>query len=473
MEAVDQFVKRHKLIEANTTVIVGVSGGPDSMALLRYLISWQDKLHLTIVAAHVDHSLRGAESQADFEYVKSYCEKRSIPFEAEKVDVVRLKKKEQLSTQVAARHLRYEFFAKVMEKYNAKYLALGHHGDDQVETMLMNQVRGNVGNGLSGIPFRRPFATGSIIRPFLSITKERIEQYCKEENIIPRRDHSNDSDDYMRNRFRKHILPLLKEENSNVHTRMQLQSEMIQHDQVLLEQLAVEKLDECIVKKNNNEILLAVDKFAEVAFPLQRRMIHLILKYLYGQYCQNLSFVHIQQTMDLLSSEHPSGELNLPNEMVIKRSYSLCSFSLHKVKREEATLRQLLPVPGEVKTPLGTIKAEVTEMMPTYMNDKMVFASDSEKLSFPLVVRARANGDRMTMKGSGGTKKLKSIFIDEKIDKELRDCWPIVEDSSGEIIWIPAIKLSTFATVSPVATKYVVLHFNYSKQQRRRKYDGL
>ncbi|OZM55829.1 tRNA lysidine(34) synthetase TilS [Lottiidibacillus patelloidae] len=459
MQTVHGFIKRHQLIKNNSTIVVGVSGGPDSLALLHFL--WNHRTHfgINVIAAHVDHMLRGEQSHDDYLAVAAFCDALGILLEAEKIDVNSYKKKEKLSTQVAARNARYAFFEDVMKKHHADYLALAHHGDDQVETMIMNQVRGSVGFGQAGIPFKRPFSEGMIIRPFLSITKDEIEHYCKEEKILPRYDESNESDSYTRNRFRKYVLPFLKKENPNVHLRMQTQSELLMADQQWLIKEAEEKLSDLLISKSRETVILAVEKFIHVPFPLQRRMITLILNYLYGQNAQDLSYVHIQQVLDLLNNKHPSGELFLPKGIYISRSYSCCSFSVHMLKEDHFSYEKELHIPGQCETPIGTIQVSLEEKLPTIKDEKSFFVCNYEDLTLPIIVRTRVPGDRMTLKGSPGSKKLKAIFIDQKVDKELRDVWPVVVDGNNNILWLPKLKLSSFAQTSQNTAKYVVFTF--------------
>jgi tRNA(Ile)-lysidine synthase len=457
LQSVHHFIKRHELIKENSVIVVGVSGGPDSLALLHFLWNNRQRWNCTVVAAHVDHMLRGQESHEDSMAVAAFCKEYNIILEDKKIDVSAYKEQKNISTQVAAREVRYNFFATVMTEYNADYLALGHHGDDQVETMFMNQVRGSIGFGQAGIPYKREFANGSIIRPFLSITKGEIEQYCKEEKINPRYDPSNESDTYTRNRFRKHVLPFLKQENQNVHFRMQMQSELIMADEQWLLQQAEEKLDGHLISKTKDEIVVSLEKFLHVPFPLQRRMIHLILNYLYGHNYQDLSYVHIQQVLDLVNNEHPSGKISLPNGMVVSRSYSCCTFSLHMLKKDVLSYKKELNIPGQCDTPIGTIKATIADHIPTSNHEKNIFICSYKDVSLPITIRNRVPGDRMTLKGSRGSKKIKSIFIDQKVTKELRDIWPVVVDGNNNILWLPSLKLSSFAETSQIAEKYIIL----------------
>ncbi len=457
LQDVERFIHKHDLIKHGDTLVIGVSGGPDSVALLHYLVSIAPRLKLSIVAAHVDHSLRGKESAEDLAFVESYCEQEGIIFEASTVDVNAYKKERNLSTQVAARDCRYDFFRKVMEKHHASALALAHHGDDQIETMLMRQVHGSSSSGLTGMPVQRPFSTGKIIRPFLCVTKEHLVNYCKEHLLGYRLDPSNESNQYMRNRFRNHVLPFLKEENPNVHIRYQLYSERAQSDEAFLMDLAKRYLDEVIIDQNDKFVKMDNKAYDCLPIPLQRRVIHLILNYLYTGNAP-FSSIHIEDLRLMLDSEHPSASLNLPLELRAVKSYTTCYFSFETFLQPEP-YKYHLPLWGAVETPLGTITAVPVNDVPQHLtSDDLII----EEQLLPAVVRSRRPGDRIQPKGMIGTKKVKDIFIDRKIDRSERDVWPIVEDVMGHTIWVAGVTRSEKATLS--AKKNQLVHVHYEKK---------
>ncbi|HET6871512.1 MAG TPA: tRNA lysidine(34) synthetase TilS, partial [Sporolactobacillaceae bacterium] len=323
---VDQFVKRHHLIPHGSTIVVGVSGGADSMALLNYLKERSALWNLTLIACSIDHRLRGEDSKKDLDYVRDFCLEQEIIFVGKSVDVPGLMDKKRLGSEEAARICRYQVFEEVMNAYKADLLALAHHGDDQIETMLMRQVRGSFGISKAGIPITRPFACGMLIRPFLTITKDDIEGYCKKCGIIPRYDKTNESDDYTRNRFRKVILPFLKKENPKVHIQFQLDSERMTDDYRLLDELAQRELPRIIEEKTTNAVKFSINCLKGAPVPLQRRMIHLILNYLYKQtqFYSEIQFVHIESLLKWLGEKKASGIMNMPNNIVVERSYNHC-----------------------------------------------------------------------------------------------------------------------------------------------------
>ncbi|EID42566.1 tRNA lysidine(34) synthetase TilS [Parageobacillus thermoglucosidasius] len=453
-----EFIKKHELLTPDSTVIVGVSGGPDSLALLHFFWSIRQKWNITLIAAHVDHMFRGKQSEEDMNFVKHFCQTRGIICEAVQIDVPAFQRQHKLGVQEAARQCRYRFFGELMEKYKADYLALGHHGDDQVETILMRLVRGSTSKGYAGIPVKRPFHGGYIIRPFLAISRAHIDAYCEKHQITPRHDASNDKDDYTRNRFRHHVIPFLKKENPRLHERFQSYSEMAIEDELFLEELAEDAIKK-VIKKQEDAIALKIKPFQAMPKPLQRRGIQLILNYLYKEIPSSLSSVHIHNLLAFLSRSHPSGRLDLPHGLKVVRSYDCCLLTFRKEK-EDVSYAFKLDIPAVLPLPNNhVIISENWEHYPKELRGNDVFIIDPEAVHFPLRVRTRRAGDRMTLKGTKGTKKIKEIFIEAKIPLSERERWPIVEDGEGNILWVPKLKKSNFEATDVTKAHYIVLHY--------------
>lgn len=458
MQKVTEFIERHDLIRKHSTIVVGVSGGPDSLALLHYLWSIQKEMDLHLVVSHVDHMFRGKQSEEDLKFVENYCRNLGILCESIQINVTKYMEDHKLSTQIAARECRYDFYDQVMKKYDADFLALGHHGDDQIETILMRLVRGSFGIGYAGIKVSRPFSTGHIIRPFLCITKDEIEQYVIKHGLTPRVDPSNEKNVYTRNRYRHHILPYLKQENRQVHERFQFFSEMVFEDQQLLEELTVEKMNTVIKEKNEQRIILDIILFQTLPIPLQKRGIHLILNYLYKEVPSSLSSIHIDNLLSFLSNKHPNGELHFPKGLKIVRSYNHLVITFNGDAEKE--YRYFLQRPGSVILENGhEIIMEVWEYYPTELKGNDILVLDPTVVSLPLIVRTRKNGDKMTIKGMNGSKKIKDIFIDSKTPMHERNSWPIVEDINGNILWLPGLKKSSYVAGDFSKNMYIVLYY--------------
>ncbi|CEG29566.1 tRNA lysidine(34) synthetase TilS [Bacillus sp. B-jedd] len=451
-EKVEALLKRKSISLKGTSILVGVSGGPDSMALLHYLQENRERWQIRIAAAHVDHMFRGEQSLQDALYVKEYCERLVIPFYMARINVPEIIRKTEKNSQAASREARYGFFEKLMGQQGFAYLALAHHADDQLETILMRLTRGSTGKGRTGIPFTRPFKDGSIIRPFLEATRDEILEYCKRKELAPRMDPSNEKDLYSRNRFRKSVLPFLKNENPNVHEQFQRFSEEIMSDEEYLGELAANRMVTVMKSREKGKIEIDILSFLGMPMPLQRRGIQLILNYLYEERPASLGAIHIDQVISLLNRPHPSGILDLPGGLTVSRSYHLCifQFGMAEVKPFKIEIWDT----GEIALPNGNfIKIEACEGPVAGSGADCAYMAVS-KANLPLIVRTRENGDRMSLKGMKGSRKLKDIFIDHKVPVSERDSWPVVTDSGGRILWLPGLKKSAFDSAVPSGERY-------------------
>ncbi|MDQ0856794.1 tRNA lysidine(34) synthetase TilS [Bacillus sp. V2I10] len=443
----------------DATVVIGVSGGPDSLALLHLFMRFQQAYQLKIIAAHVDHMFRGSQSEEEMEFVKHYCRSNGVPCEAVQLNVPDFAREHpEMSSQNAARECRYAFYSKVMEKYDGNFLALGHHGDDQVETILMRMTRGGMGASIAGIPEIRDFDSGKIIRPFLSFTKEQILTYCLDQKLAPRFDPSNEKLDYTRNRFRKHILPFLKEENPKVHERFQFFSRTFREDEQFLQELTKEKLNTVLKRKEKNEIELNIEMFKTLPMPLQRRGIQLILNYLYEDIPSSLSSIHIESLQSLLSQKHPSGSLDYPDGLKVIKSYQTCLFTFEQ--NTDQSYEMQVQIPSSTALPNGYIlTCEIADRSPDDLSGNHVFVMPYSSLNKPLLIRTRRQGDKIKLKGMNGTKKVKDIFIDAKVPINKRNSWPVLEDGSGNILWLPGLKKSSFEEYGLSEGDCVVLEY--------------
>ncbi|WP_010094841.1 tRNA lysidine(34) synthetase TilS [Ornithinibacillus scapharcae] len=439
-EEVTDFIQKHQLLAAGKTVLVAVSGGPDSMALLHYFKSIREQWQLRVIALSVDHQLRGIESKEDLLYVEGICNEWGIEFIGTSINVNEFKKREQLGTQVAARVLRYQFFEEQMRRLQADYLAFGHHGDDQIETMLMKFTRSGDPGSITGIPVKRAFAGGQIIRPFLCLTKQAIEDYCKRNGINPRLDPSNNSIDYTRNFFRKQIVPLLKAKNSSLHRTMQHLHESLEADKEFI-QMEGEKMFQEVVhlEENPKKVMFDIDVFKSRASALQRSTFHLILNYLYGDLPKDLSYVHEDQFFSLMASQKSNTQIDFPRHLKVLKAYNKLIFYFYHEEPVLSDFHDVIPIPGEISLPNGS------KLIATYIDhvpgqNENTYICLENNITLPLHIRFRREGDRMSWKGLNGSKKLKDIFMDAKIPLHERNRWPVVTDNNGEIIWLVGLK---------------------------------
>lgn len=439
-EKVLQFIRKHHLLEIKDTVLVAVSGGVDSMALLHFLHKIKEEWAIKLVVVSIDHQLRGDASSQDLEYVRNICKQWSIPFIGKSINVRAYQEKKGLGMEIAAREVRYQVFQEVMEEYKVDRLALAHHADDQAETMLMRVTRSAVSSNLAGIPIKRPFGKGTIIRPFLCVEKSELTFYCEENGIVPRIDETNNDTAYTRNFFRKNVIPLIKEKNPNIHTTIQQLSETLLEDEIYLKEQARKMVDEVVLfNEKKGYVTFEMEDFKRCPLALQRRSFHLILNYLYKEPPKDISYIHEQQFLSLLNNNRGNIKIDFPSGLKLEKQYNQLKFYFSHEQLDILPYHKILNVPGAVMLPNGTsIKAEF--MKEKKSMDKYCYYINSQQIELPLHIRTREPGDRMSWKGLNGSKKLKDIFIDLKIPKEDRDKWPIVVDNNGEIIWLIGIK---------------------------------
>ncbi|WEG12714.1 tRNA lysidine(34) synthetase TilS [Pullulanibacillus sp. KACC 23026] len=463
---VEQFIEKHHLIPRGATLVVGVSGGADSMALFHFLNQRKEKYEIQLICCSVDHGLRGEESEEEVLFVKDIADRFGVPFEGAQVNVLRLKSQDKIGTQQAARALRFEVFGQVLRKYRSKSLVLAQHGDDQIESMLMQHVRGGNSTSLSGMPVKRQMEWGTILRPFLCLTKEDILNYCQRYQIAFRNDPSNQSDDYMRNRFRHHILPLLKEENPLVHERFQQQSEWLSEDEAFLNQLAVQRLAQIKRSQTVEHCVLSKSGLLSSPVPLQRRMLHLILTYLYNSQTskQLHQSIHIDSLLSWLKQESGSGEFSLPDPLIARKHEDNLVIKSGSISFMPKSIEpKKIPFPGHLSTTIGEFKTEILDHWVKPSDDQRTFIADRKGLNLPLSLRCFQSGDRMTLLGHGGTKKVSRLFIDSKVPKEWRASWPIIVDGNGHIIWVPLLHRSGEALCDEKTTSFMQITFIPSK----------
>ncbi|WP_062107749.1 tRNA lysidine(34) synthetase TilS [Bacillus niameyensis] len=455
-----EFVKKHSLIKEKDFIVVAVSGGPDSLALLHYLVSRRAIYDIELAVVHVDHMLRGKESENDRLFVEEYCKQNNIVCKSTSIPIAEKMEKDRAGLQETARKYRYQFFEHVMRDLKATKLAVGHHGDDQIETILMRLTRGASGIARAGIQVIRPFQNvGEIIRPLLAVSKEEIEEYCKYYHLEPRLDLSNQKRTYTRNRFRFDVLPFLKRENRQVLDHFQRFSEELSADEAYLQELAKEQFPKMCREGENGGILLDINQFSEIPLPLQKRVIHLILNYLYLHMAPDLTAFHVDQLQNLLKGTHPSGSLNFPVGLKVIRSYEVCQFTFDEEEPPSPYYYELYPG-DHVYLPSGGVigvEEKKGDFPPPNPN---IFRFNLTDIELPIIIRTRKPGDKIRIKGMDGSKKVKTLFIDEKVSRIERLAWPIVTDNTGKILWIPGLKKSSYHLVSNNTTEYYQIYYS-------------
>ena len=454
-----QFLKKEQIDLRQKTILVAVSGGPDSVALLHFLKTYQETWQMRLIPVTINHQLR-EEAGEEVEYVASLAKAWGLPFVSRKIDVVAYKEKESLSVQMAARHLRYEALAEVMEEEKADYVAFGHHGDDQIETLLIALLRSTNLRGLRGIPVKRPFHRGEIIRPLLGVTREDIERYCIRHSLEPKHDASNDDMTYVRNYLRKQVVPLLKEKNLHLDRTVQRLTATIQEDEAYLHKLAQEEFER-IVRKEPKEKKLIIKRqdLRHLAPSLQRRIYRLTLDYLYEKTLPQLSYNHEQLFLSLLDEATQNQQLHFPKDLIIEVVYDNLELYFKK-EAQEAFHTYVYDIPATISLPGGAeLDITVTDEK-TKEKGPFEFVCAASEVTFPIHIRTRKPGDRMRYRGLNGSKKIKDILIDEKVPRQKRDEQLLLVDHTGRILWLIGVRKGA-TSVAEKDTGYI--SFIYKK----------
>ncbi|MEW6570306.1 MAG: tRNA lysidine(34) synthetase TilS [Nitrospirota bacterium] len=422
------------MLSGGEKIVVGLSGGPDSVCLLYVLTRLKEKYGLHLNALYVDHGLRPAETPTEIKFCKKYCEDLNLPFMARSLDVKNYAKNRGINLQEAARELRYRTFHEAVYEIEAQKIALGHTADDQAETLLMRLLRGSGVTGLAGIPPVR----GDVIRPLLEVEKKEIEKFLDDEGINFIVDTSNLRRDYLRNKIRLSLMPMLREFNPDIVRSLSMTAEIFRDEERYFEIIVTKTLMELISRKTEGRIELFLTPFEIMDKVIIRRVLRRAIAETKG--LRGISFIHIEDIIELIKGGNPGDRLYLPKGIRIIKEYStLILTSEPAVKLGSYTLT----VPGEtVFEEAGTlIKASVVEggeltgPQNKSVSWKDTAILDADRLVFPLVIRSRRNGDFFYPAGFGRRKKLQDFFVDEKIPRNERDRIPLLV-SGHDIVWV-------------------------------------
>ncbi len=489
------FIQQHNLILPREMVVVGVSGGADSVCLLHVLARLQKTLKIRLHAAHLNHQLRGAESDADAEYVSKLAGSLGIPITIDKQDVAAYKSERNCSLEEAARELRYAFFVHVARKVGANCIAVGHTRDDQVETILMHLLRGTGTTGLCGLapcsplPYDKqvtlrlasepslpaPTCRGNLmlIRPLLDISRKETMSYCQEHELQPRMDSSNISLSFFRNRLRLQLLPLLREYNPNIDQALLRLADIAREDIAFIGQKVAELWDE-VVKQENDAIYLDSNRIAKLPIALQRQLFRTAMAELIGD-IRDVEAIHIEAARSLLN--RPTGKrLNLPRGLVCQAGYK--EIVITTISRQSQLMpcpfpplsgQHPLKIPGSTTFPGWRVTASITRrpfvrasdvLNSSEEIDRTVFFAqlDFHKTGSKLFVRQRRPGDRFQPLGMNMPKKLYDFMVDAKIPRSWRDCIPIV-CSPHQIIWVVSWRIDDRVKVTEATKEILRLEF--------------
>ena len=440
-ERIFKFIRQYQMIEAGERVLVGVSGGVDSVVLLHVLYQLRERLGIDLHVVHLNHQFRGKEAARDADFVRRCAFRLQLACTIESFDTPALIRQKKLSPQDAARQVRYKFFETLASRINAQKIATAHHADDQAETVLLGMIRGVGIHGLGGI---QPVLHQTIIRPFLTTTREQIEAYAQAEGLDYVFDSSNTSRKYLRNAIRLDLLPFLKQKfTPAIVKRLTAYAQLFQEDAFFIDKITRERYIQ-ICRNVDDVINIDLELFTQENVTIQREIVYKAFEELTGSR-HRLETDHARAVIELFTRKKVGKWLSLPEKVIaVRRSYPLGCLQRD---REETLQRSIPPVfltiPGKttcddfcVETEIfDTTRPKLYRHRGTKTTHVVSQYTDYACLCLPITVRSRLPGDRFRPLGMQGKKSLKKFFIDRKVPRDKRNSIPLIVDNKG-IIWV-------------------------------------
>lgn len=449
IDQVRQFIRRERLLKAGDRVAVAVSGGADSVALLRILLELREELGIVLSVAHFHHGIRGAEADADQQFVRELAETFGLEMHLGSGDVPAYALDHKVSLETGARELRHRWFAGLIRDGHADKIATAHSLDDQAETVLMRILRGSGARGLAGIFPEQ--SEKHLVRPLLGSTRREIEGYLKRIGQVWRDDSTNQDLTHTRNRIRHRLLPLLETDfNPGVRQTLADLAELTRAEAEYWSREISSLLPRMVrpgkpsrsgrstTGKDLETLALDLQRFLALPLALQRHLLHGIAQ----QFSVALEFKHIQQLMELSQEAASAKRLPLPGGIVVVRSFRELQFTRASAAGLAPDYRYSLTVPGEVSVPeLGsTIRARAVDRRnPKASGYNLDALLDRALLAPELLVRNWRAGDRFFPAKTRSPKKLKELLqasrLGQRLSADQRKLWPVAE-SAGEIVWV-------------------------------------
>jgi tRNA(Ile)-lysidine synthase len=451
---VKAFLLQHRMLSDGDRVLVAVSGGPDSVALLRVLYDFRDELGLRLEVAHFEHGIRAEEARQDGEFVRKLATRMGLPFHFKKLDLPRMRADAgKGNLEALARRERYRFFSAVARAHGLTKVALGHTLDDQAETVLMWLLRGCGMKGLGGMsPLHRLKADDGdlpadliLVRPLLGVSKAEVIEYLKEKDLRYRLDRTNEDEGLLRNWIRLRLIPQLKERmDPRLPSRLGRQAELIRSEQLLLERLAAEELD-----KIRHPEGLDRQRFLEREEVMQRLMLRCWIAETRG-HLRGVDFDHVEDLLRLIKLEKPQSQFSLPGGWELVREYE--SLRLERCSRHVRPCYRYEFEPGvDLNVPEAGMlirSAWVAPPLLAWPEELTEAVFDAALFSEKPVVRNFRRGDVFRPLGMAGHKKVKQLFIDKKVPLSVRATLPLLS-VGREILWIPGYGRSETGKVGP------------------------
>ena len=450
------YIREKNLFSAEAKLLLGVSGGSDSIALLYLFSLLRSEIDITLLAVHINHQLRGEESEADAVLVRDICQKLGVPLIVRKINLTD-------KSENQARQKRFEAFQQVLDAYQFDYIVTGHHSNDQTETMLLNLFRGA---GLSGLAGLRP-RSGKVLHPLLCFSKKELQDLLVEAQIPWREDSSNQELNYRRNWIRHKLLPLLEQEiNPQISTSLGTQAEIFADAEDMILKRMKSLLKKVVLEQDNQKVILSLSALKHFSKLEQYYIIREVIAEISGS--RRDFFAHNFENIINLYSAEGSKKVSLNNGIEAVKEYDklIIKFS------EES---QPIPEPIVVEEDRSRVvwgdyrfSFKVLKVLPNcFSRDPLTVYIDADKIKYPFVIRSRKPGDRFIPFGMKQMVKLKDFLINCKVSKYERDYIPIFDDGE-KIFWVTGKRLDQRVAIDDNSTRFLHITAEKIREKQRR-----
>ena len=421
-------IRRYNLIEKGETVVCGLSGGADSVAMILVLSELSHTMGFNVCAAHLNHMIRGQEADEDENFVRELCLRHNIPLYAKQISAVQYSEEHGYGLEEGARLLRYSFFDDAAEFFSADKIATAHNADDNLETIIFNLQRGSGITGLCGIPMKRD----KIIRPIIFSDRNAILKYLSEKGQNYRTDSTNSCTDYTRNRIRLNIIPEIKKINPTASTVVARNTELLRNDCEFFD-LEVKRIIRENCKIFDDKIQIQCSVLKELHKSLSTRIVRAMIDRLVG--VKDYGNKHIFAAVMLAQSESAAGTVSLPQKMQAVKYNGLFEIR-HEQKQSSTKINsRKLNIDGETPLPEIGLIVQCSKLKTNckFMQTTDTFCVNCDRISGELIVRSREQGDKITLGKRNVTKTLKKLMTEMKIPTNKREQIPVISDSNGVV----------------------------------------
>lgn len=435
IEKVKETVQKYHMLAHGDHVLIGLSGGPDSVCLLTIINKLKHELGVHLSAAYIDHGLRPDETPYEIDFCRDLCNSLGMPFITRSIDVKSYVKEKKLNKQEAARELRYRVLNEIAAETAANKIALGHNAGDQAETILMRLFRGTGPSGLSGIPPVRRH----IIRPLIEVERIEIEKFLEDEGMGFVIDSSNLKHEYLRNKIRHLIIPAIKNINRDIIKTLSRTADIFRDEERYFEIIVTKTLMKLITRKTDKTIEIFLGPLEAMDTVILRRVLRRAIDETKGLH--GISFIHIEEIMSLIKSGKSGDRIYLPKDIRVIKGYSTLILTSEKPARLGT---YSIDSPGEIIVTESSVVLRSATMgideVKDYGDAQKCAVIDADKVHFPLIIRGRLHGDFFYPMGFGKRKKLQDYFVDEKIPRDERDAVPLLV-CGNNIVWVIGYRL--------------------------------